>query len=87
MESHWLGEDGRNICGLIELASETGTGTEMLAEIADDYEEELDTLANQMDKLIEPLTMMILGVMVGFLIYAIYGPVFSLGDVILPGKK
>jgi type II secretory pathway component PulF len=36
--------------------------------------------------MIEPLTMMILGVMVGFLIYAIYGPMFSLGDVILKKK-
>ncbi|MBX7210807.1 MAG: type II secretion system F family protein [Verrucomicrobiaceae bacterium] len=87
MESHWLGPDGRNICGLIELAAETGTGTEMLTEIADDYEEELDQIAGQMDKLIEPLTMMILGVMVGFLIYAIYGPIFSLGDTILPKSK
>ena len=86
MEAHWLGPDARNLCGLIELASETGSGTEMLSEIADDYEEELDNLAATLDKMIEPLTMMILGVMVGFLIYAIYGPMFSLGDVIL-GKK
>jgi type IV pilus assembly protein PilC len=86
MESHWLGADGRNLCGLIELASETGSGTEMLAEIADDYEEELDNMAASLDKLIEPLTMLILGVMVGFLIYAIYGPMFSLGDVILKKK-
>lgn len=86
MESHWLGSDGRNLCGLIELASETGSGTEMLAEIADDYEEELDNMAASLDKLIEPLTMLILGVMVGFLIYAIYGPMFSLGDVILKKK-
>lgn len=83
MEAHWLGPDARNLCGLIELASETGSGTEMLAEIADDYEEELDNLAATLDKMIEPLTLMILGVMVGFLIYAIYGPMFSLGDVIL----
>jgi len=86
MEAHWLGPDARNLCGLIELASETGSGTEMLAEIADDYEEELDNLAATLDKMIEPLTMMILGVMVGFLIYAIYGPMFSLGDVILKKK-
>ena len=86
MESHWLGADGRNLCGLIELAAETGSGTEMLAEIADDYEEELDGLAASMDKLIEPLTMLFLGVIVGFLIYAIYGPMFSLGDVILKKK-
>ena len=86
IEGHWLGPDSRNICGLIELASETGTGTEMLNEIADDYEEELDGLAGQIDKLMEPLTIMFLGCVVGFLIYAIYGPIFSLGDIILPKK-
>ncbi len=87
IESHWLGPDGRSVCGLIELASETGAGTEMLNEIADDYEDELDGLANQIDKLLEPFTIVILGCMVGFLIYAIYAPIFSLGDAILPGKK
>ena len=86
MEAHWLGPDARSLCGLIELASETGSGTEMLSEIADDYEEELDNLAATLDKMIEPLTMLILGIMVGFLIYAIYGPMFSLGDVILKKK-
>ena len=84
IESHWLGDDGRSICGLIELASETGAGTEMLNEIADDYEDELDGLANQIDKIMEPITIMFLGVMVGFLIYAIYSPIFSLGNAILP---
>jgi type II secretory pathway component PulF len=87
MESHWLGPDARMICGLIELAAETGTGTEMLNEIADDYEEELDGLAGQIDKLMEPITIIFLGTIVGFLIYAIYGPIFSLGDVILPKSK
>lgn len=86
IESHWLGADGRSICGLIELASETGAGTEMLNEIADDYEDELDGLANQIDKILEPITIMFLGVMVGFLVYAIYAPIFSLGDAILPKK-
>jgi type II secretory pathway component PulF len=86
MEAHWLGPDARNLCGLIELASETGSGTEMLAEIADDYEEELDNIAASLDKMIEPLTMLILGIIVGFLIYAIYAPMFSLGDVILKKK-
>ena len=49
MESHWLGDDGRNVCGVMEIASETGSATEMLDEIADDYEEELDTIANQIE--------------------------------------
>jgi type IV pilus assembly protein PilC len=83
IESHWLGQDGRVICGLMETAAETGGGTELLNEIAEDYEDELDTAANQIDKLIEPVTIVILGTLVGFLIYAIYAPVFSLGDALL----
>lgn len=86
VESHWLGDDGRSICGIMEVAGETGSGTEPLNEIADDYEEELDNIANQIDKVLEPLTIMIMGVMVGFLVYAIYGPIFSLGDTLLPKK-
>ena len=83
IESHRLGADGRNICGLMEVAAETGSGTELLNEIAADYEDELETTANQIDKLIEPVTIMALGSMVGLLVYAIYGPIFSLGDVLL----
>jgi type II secretory pathway component PulF len=83
VESHWLGTDGRMICGLMETAAETGGGTELLNEIAEDYEDELDTAANQIDKLIEPLTIVVLGSLVGFLVYAIYAPVFSLHDALL----
>jgi len=86
IESHWLGNDGRLICGLMETAAETGSGTELLNEIAEDYEDELDSAANQIDKLIEPLTIIVLGLMVGLLIYAIYAPVFSLGDALLRKK-
>lgn len=86
VESHWLGDDGRSICGIMEVAGETGSGTEPLNEIADDYEEELDVIANQIDKVLEPITIVIMGVMVGFLVYAIYGPIFSLGDTLLPKK-
>lgn len=84
MESHWLGSDGRIICGILEISAETGSATDMLNEIADDYEDELDTIANQIDKILEPITILVLGVVVGTLIYAIYGPIFGLGKVILP---
>jgi type II secretory pathway component PulF len=87
MESHWLGPDGRNICGVLEISAETGSATDMLNEIADDYEDELDTIANQIDKILEPITIIVLGAIVGLLIYAIYGPIFGLGKVILPDAK
>lgn len=86
MESHWLGPEGRSISGLIEISSETGSSTDLLNEIAEDYEEELDTIANQIEKIMEPFTIVILGIMVGGLLYAIYSPIFGLGKVLLPGK-
>lgn len=52
----------------------------MLAEIDDDYEEELDGLAVLMDKFIEILAMLFLGSIVGFFID---DPSVSLRDVIL----
>jgi type II secretory pathway component PulF len=84
IESHWLGDEGRSLCGVVELASETGAGTEMLNEIADDYEDELDGLASQIDKILEPITIMCLGAIVALLVYSIYAPIFSLGNAILP---
>ncbi len=84
-EAHWLGFDGRRICGIMEIAAETGSATDMLNEVADDYEEELDNMAGQIDKILEPITIIFLGLMVAFLIYAIYSPIFSLGKLILPG--
>lgn len=86
MESHLMGEDGRIIAAMIQIAAETGAATEMLDEIATDYEEELDTMANQIDKIIEPFTILVMGSIVGFLIYAIYGPIFNLSRVVLPKK-
>lgn len=84
MESHRLGADGRNIAALVQMASETGNMNEVLDELATDYEEELDLMSSQIDKLLEPFVLVILGSVVGTIIYAIYGPIFGLSKVLLP---
>jgi len=86
MESHRLGPDGRNIAALVQMASETGSMNEVLDELASDYEEELDLMSAQIDKLLEPFVLVILGAVVGGIIYAIYGPIFGLSKVMLPKK-
>lgn len=83
-ESGRLGPDGRMIAALMQIAGETGSATEMLDQIAGDYEDDLDTIANQIDKILEPITIVVMGVFIGLLIYAIYGPIFGLSKVILP---
>jgi type II secretory pathway component PulF len=87
MESHRLGEDGRNIAALVQMASETGSMNEVLDELATDYEEELDLMSSQIDKLLEPFVLVILGAVVGLIIYAIYGPIFGLSKVLLPQNE
>ncbi len=86
-ESGRLGPDGRMVAAMMQIAGETGSSTEMLDQIAADYEEDLDTIANQIDKILEPITIVVMGIFVGLLVYAIYGPIFNLTKVVLPQKK
>jgi type IV pilus assembly protein PilC len=86
MECHRLGADGRGIAAIVQMAGETGGMNEVLDQIASDYEEQLDLMSAQIDKLLEPFVLVILGSVVGGIIYAIYGPIFGLSKVILPQK-
>lgn len=86
-ESSRLGEDGRVIAAQMQIAAETGSATELLDQIALDYEDDLDTIAGQIDKILEPITIITMGVFVGLLVYAIYGPIFNLSKVVLPKTK
>jgi type IV pilus assembly protein PilC len=86
MECHRLGDDGRGIAFVVQMAGETGSMNEVLDQIASDYEEQLDLMSAQIDKLLEPFVLIVLGSVVGGIIYAIYGPIFGLSKVILPQK-
>ena len=87
MESHRLGDDGRKIAAVVQMAGETGGMNEVLDQIATDYEEQLDLISAQIDKILEPLVLLVLGTVVGGIVYAIYGPIFGLSKVILPKGK
>jgi type IV pilus assembly protein PilC len=54
----------------------------MLAKVADYYEEELDNTISALTTLIEPLVMVVLAVIVGSLVVAMYLPIFKLGMAI-----
>jgi type IV pilus assembly protein PilC len=87
MESHRLGADGRGIAAIVQLAGETGGMNEVLDQVASDYEEQLDLMSAQIDKLLEPFVLIILGAVVGGIIYAIYGPIFGMTKVLKPQIK
>lgn len=67
---------------MTKIGEESGRMEEMLAKVADYYEEQVDNLVNTLSKQIEPLIMAVLGVIVGGLVIAMYLPIFKLGAVV-----
>lgn len=70
---------------MIGVGEQTGTMDQMLAKIADFYEEEVDVAVGALTKAIEPAMMAFLGVVVGGLLIAMYLPVFELAGNIKAG--
>ena len=64
------------------IGEESGTLEDMLNHVATYYENEVDTLVDNLTTLMEPAVMVVLGVMVGGLVVAMYLPIFKLGQVI-----
>lgn len=67
---------------MIAIGEESGTIDKMLNKVADFYEEEVDNMVDNLSTLMEPFIMVILGVLVGGLVTAMYLPIFKMGQVI-----
>ena len=67
---------------MVAIGEESGSMDAMLAKVADFYEEEVDNLVDNLSSLMEPIIMVILGILVGGLIVAMYLPIFKLGSAI-----
>ena len=63
---------------MISVGESTGALDTMLSKIADFYEDEVDTAVAGLMKLLEPIIITILGVVIGFIVVAMYMPMFSL---------
>ncbi len=63
---------------MIKIGEETGELEKMLGKIADFYEDEVETSINALTSIIEPLTMIAVGVMVGIIVIAMYLPMFKM---------
>jgi type IV pilus assembly protein PilC len=67
---------------MIAVGEESGSLDEMSGKVATFYEAEVDNAVDAMSSLLEPLIMVILGVLVGGLVIAMYLPIFKLGSVV-----
>lgn len=63
---------------MIAVGESTGALDAMLAKIADFYDDEVDASVNNLTAMMEPLLMVFLGGAVGFIVVAMYLPIFKL---------
>jgi type IV pilus assembly protein PilC len=70
---------------MIEVGENSGALDMMLNKIADFYDEEVDTAVAGLTSLMEPALMVFLGVTIGFVVVAMYLPIFKMAGTIEGG--
>jgi type IV pilus assembly protein PilC len=88
-------EQGRNIAGplaetkvfppmviqMVGVGEATGALDAMLSKVADFYEDEVDNAVAALTAMMEPLIIAVLGTIIGFIVIAMYLPIFNLANV------
>jgi type IV pilus assembly protein PilC len=67
---------------MASIGEESGALDSMLGKSADIYEREVDDAVEALSSLMEPLIMVVLGVVIGGLVVAMYLPIFKMGQVV-----
>ncbi len=75
------------VVNMIDVGEETGDLDTMLNKVADVYEEEVDVLVESLISLLEPLMIVVLGLIVGTIVIALFMPLLELLDGLSGGGK
>ena len=67
---------------MIAVGESTGALDAMLGKIADFYEDEVDQAVTSLTALLEPMMMVFLGIVIGFIVIAMYLPIFKMASAI-----
>ncbi|MBS1142053.1 MAG: type secretion system protein [Proteobacteria bacterium] len=67
---------------MVAIGEESGALDSMLSKVADFFEAEVDEAVDAMASLMEPMIMVVLGVLIGGMVVSMYLPIFKLGSVV-----
>jgi len=66
---------------MIKVGESTGALTEMLSNVSEFYDEEIETRLTRLVAAIEPIILVVMGIVIALLLYAFYLPLFQLSTV------
>src|SRR5712671_7323914 len=67
---------------MVSIGEESGSLDSMLGKVADFFEAEVDDAVDALTSLMEPMIMVVLGVLIGGMVIAMYLPIFKLGQAV-----
>jgi type IV pilus assembly protein PilC len=73
------------VCQMIDIGEETGRLSDMLNKISDFYDTEVDAAIKGLTSLIEPIMIVGLGILVGFIAISLMSPIFALQHALATG--
>ena len=70
------------VTSIITVGEETGTLEKSLLRIADDYEREVDRSLKNLARLLEPMIILVMGLIVGFIVLSMLLPIFQINLIV-----
>jgi len=67
---------------MVSIGEESGALDSMLGKVADFFEAEVDDAVEALSSLMEPMIMVVLGVLIGGMVIAMYLPIFKIGQAV-----
>jgi type II secretory pathway component PulF len=67
---------------LVSIGEEAGHLTEVLAELSDSYEKDINEMVSYLTTLLEPMMILIMGAVIGFMVISMLLPVFELSATV-----
>jgi len=67
---------------MVAIGENTGALDSMLKRVGDFYEDEVDNSVANLTALMEPVIMIVLGIVLGGLVISMYLPIFQLGSLV-----
>ena len=68
---------------MLSAGEQTGKMEEMLSKLSEFYQEEVDTMLEGLTSMLEPLLMVVIGVMIGGIVLAMFMPIFRMTEVVM----
>jgi type IV pilus assembly protein PilC len=76
------------VVNMVDVGEETGDLDKMLIKVADNYDSDVDVLVSSLISILEPVMVVILGLIVGFIVIALFAPMITLISAVSgQGKK